>query len=102
MILTVMLSAQELPSREAVREVIAVADAFWAAHPDDYIAIHCAYGAQRSLLDASGYKPTSSVLCEYAHHLQPFETAPSQPAARRASPRWQGSRQPGATPPAED
>ena len=36
---------QELPSREAVREVIDVADAFWADHPDEFIAIHCAYGA---------------------------------------------------------
>ncbi len=44
-----VLCTQELPSREAVREVIAVADAFWAAHPDEYIAIHCAYGAPRLL-----------------------------------------------------
>ena len=39
--------------------MIAVADAFWAVHPDEFIAIHCAYGAaaivaepvQRSLND---------------------------------------------------
>ena len=47
--LDLMLCEQELPSREAVRDVIAVADAFWAAHPGEYIAIHCAYGAPRLL-----------------------------------------------------
>lgn len=36
---------QELPSREAVREVVRVADGHWAQSPHTFIAIHCAYGA---------------------------------------------------------
>lgn len=35
---------QELPSREAVREVVRVADAHWRHSPHTFIAIHCAYG----------------------------------------------------------
>ncbi len=45
------LVAKELPPREFVQEVLAVAHAFWAERPNDYIAIHCAYGtAPRSCL----------------------------------------------------
>lgn len=40
------VSVQMLPSQETVDEVIQEAQAFWQAHPDLYIAIHCAYGAQ--------------------------------------------------------
>jgi hypothetical protein len=41
----VQLVAKELPPLEFVREVGAVCNAFWAAHPQEYIAVHCAYGA---------------------------------------------------------
>lgn len=34
-----------LPSQETVDEVIREAQAFWQAHPEFAIAIHCAYGA---------------------------------------------------------
>ena len=40
----VQLVAKELPPLEFVREVGRAASGFWAAHPDQYIAIHCAYG----------------------------------------------------------
>lgn len=42
--LHVQLVAKELPPLEFVREVGAAANAFWAQHPEQYIAIHCAYG----------------------------------------------------------
>lgn len=34
----------QLPPLEFVRAVADAANAYWAEHPDDYIAIHCAYG----------------------------------------------------------
>lgn len=37
-------SVQVLPSREAIDEVERIARSFWGEHPDQYIAIHCAYG----------------------------------------------------------
>ena len=67
-----MLCTQELPSREAVREVIAVADAFWGAHPDEYIAIHCAYGAPRST----------------PHTSQPSQCERKEPAPSYSARRW--------------
>ncbi len=36
---------QMLPSRETVQEVIREAQAFWLQHPDEFVAIHCSYGA---------------------------------------------------------
>ena len=42
--LHVQLVAKELPPLEFVREVARAANNFWARHPDQYIAIHCAYG----------------------------------------------------------
>lgn len=42
----VQLVAKELPPLAFVREVAAAANEFWAQHPDQYIAIHCAYGAR--------------------------------------------------------
>jgi protein-tyrosine phosphatase len=49
------LVAKVLPPPEAIDEVERVADAFWAVHPDRYIAIHCAYGFNR----------TGFVVCSY-------------------------------------
>jgi hypothetical protein len=40
----IQLVAKELPPPEFVDAVVAVARAFWAQHPDEYIAVHCAYG----------------------------------------------------------
>ena len=40
----VQLVAKIIPPREQIDEVVRVATRFWAAHPDMYIAIHCAYG----------------------------------------------------------
>lgn len=42
--LHVQLVAKELPPLEFVREVARAASGFWAQHPDQYIAVHCAYG----------------------------------------------------------
>jgi len=52
--LLVQLVAKELPPLEFVREVGQAASNYWAAH-DDYIAIHCAYGFNR----------TGFVVCSY-------------------------------------
>jgi hypothetical protein len=41
----IQLVAKELPSLDNVREVAACANAFWAQHPQQHVAIHCAYGA---------------------------------------------------------
>lgn len=41
----VQLVAKQLPSQQAIDRVAAVANAYWARHPDRAIAIHCAYGA---------------------------------------------------------
>lgn len=41
---SVSLVAKEVPSREKILEVTKVAERFWAEHPDQYIAVHCAYG----------------------------------------------------------
>ncbi|GLC33354.1 hypothetical protein PLESTB_000342300 [Pleodorina starrii] len=51
----VQLVAKELPPPEFVDAVVAVANRFWAKHPDEYIAVHCAYGFNR----------TGFVLCCY-------------------------------------
>lgn len=40
------LVAKVYPPRSAIAEVIEIASRFWADHPDEYIAIHCAYGAR--------------------------------------------------------
>lgn len=42
--LHVQLVAKELPPLEFVQEVGRAASAFWEAHPDMHIAVHCAYG----------------------------------------------------------
>ncbi|KAL6767935.1 hypothetical protein ACKKBF_B37160 [Auxenochlorella protothecoides x Auxenochlorella symbiontica] len=51
----VQLVAKVIPPRAAVDAVAAAAAAFWAERPDDYVAIHCAYGFNR----------TGFVLCSY-------------------------------------
>lgn len=51
----IQLVAKVTPSQEAVNQVVAAAGAFWEKHPDQYIAIHCAYGFNR----------TGFVLCSY-------------------------------------
>lgn len=40
----ISLVAKEVPARENILEVIKVAEGFWTEHPDQYIAVHCAYG----------------------------------------------------------
>ena len=40
----VQLVAKEFPPLESVQEVGRIATEFWDKHPDEYIAIHCAYG----------------------------------------------------------
>ena len=44
---------QLLPSRETVADVIAIASEFWKRHPQDHIAIHCAYGQSSVFCPAS-------------------------------------------------
>ena len=39
------LVAKVYPPRASIAEVIDIASRFWADHPEEYIAIHCAYGA---------------------------------------------------------
>ncbi|KAF8067198.1 pir-1 [Scenedesmus sp. PABB004] len=51
----VQLVAKELPPREFVAEVAAAARAFWAESPGEFIAVHCAYGFNR----------TGFVVCSY-------------------------------------
>lgn len=48
---------QMLPSRETVQEVIREAQAFWQQHPDEFVAIHCSYGAG----DVTFYVPLVSL-----------------------------------------
>lgn len=52
---TVRLVAKVTPSREAVDRVVAAAAGIWRRRPDAFIAIHCAYGFNR----------TGFVLCAY-------------------------------------
>eukprot|EP00198_Chlamydomonas_reinhardtii_P011494 XP_001700831.1 predicted protein [Chlamydomonas reinhardtii] len=44
----IQLVAKELPPPDFVAEVVAAANAFWEQHPDLYIAVHCAYGFNRT------------------------------------------------------
>jgi hypothetical protein len=45
----VQLAAKVLPPPQAVQQVLCIADAFWQAHPEQYVAVHCDYGVQRRL-----------------------------------------------------
>jgi len=40
--------AKSIPSLECCEKVIQEAQKFWKIHPDEYIAIHCAYGFNRT------------------------------------------------------
>jgi len=51
----VQLVAKVLPSVDAICKVQEVSQEFWSRKPDEYIAIHCAYGFNR----------TGFVLCSY-------------------------------------
>lgn len=51
----IQLVAKVLPPKSAIDQVERVAREFWSRKPDDYIAIHCAYGFNR----------TGFVLCSY-------------------------------------
>ncbi len=44
----IRLVAKELPGQHFIDRVCAVAKAFWADCPDQHIAIHCAYGFNRT------------------------------------------------------
>ena len=39
------LVAKAFPHQAAIDRVIELANTFWREHPDQHIAIHCAYGA---------------------------------------------------------
>ena len=51
----IQLVAKVLPPKEAIDEVERVAQRYWELHPDRHIAIHCAYGFNR----------TGFVVCSY-------------------------------------
>jgi len=51
----VPLVAKVFPTQKAVNSVVEKAEKFWGEHPNDCIAIHCAYGFNR----------TGFVLCSY-------------------------------------
>lgn len=51
----IQLVAKEVPSRETVAGVISAANEFWVRHPEEFIAIHCAYGFNR----------TGFIVCSY-------------------------------------
>lgn len=53
--LHVQLVAKELPPLEFVREVGRAANQFWSQNSDDYIAIHCAYGFNRTGFVVASY-----------------------------------------------
>ena len=38
------LVAKAFPGRGSIMQVIKTARSYWRQHPDNYIAIHCAYG----------------------------------------------------------
>ena len=65
---------QMLPSRETVRQVIQAAKAFWAQHPDDHIAIHCAYGFNRTGVQCNFSSAAASALVSscVARHAAAF------------------------------
>ncbi|KAG2441038.1 hypothetical protein HXX76_003891 [Chlamydomonas incerta] len=44
----IQLVAKELPPPDFVAEVVVAANAFWERHPDHHIAVHCAYGFNRT------------------------------------------------------
>jgi hypothetical protein len=39
------LVAKAFPGKASINQVIKTARSYWRAHPQNYIAIHCAYGA---------------------------------------------------------
>ncbi|KAK9817058.1 hypothetical protein WJX72_008938 [[Myrmecia] bisecta] len=51
----VHLVAKMFPEHKSIVKVVEIAQAFWAKHPDEYVAIHCAYGFNR----------TGFVVCSY-------------------------------------
>eukprot|EP01026_Neomeris_dumetosa_P081092 TRINITY_DN9061_c0_g1_i5.p2 TRINITY_DN9061_c0_g1~~TRINITY_DN9061_c0_g1_i5.p2 ORF type:complete len:396 (-),score=29.91 TRINITY_DN9061_c0_g1_i5:1085-2212(-) len=51
----VRMPSKQIPSRESLRIVFMIAQDFWERQPDKYIAIHCAYGFNR----------TGFTLCSY-------------------------------------
>lgn len=71
----VQLVAKVLPSKDAVDQVERVAKEFWSRHPDQHIAIHCAYGFNR----------TGFIVCSYlcqAHGMTVDEALASFAKAR--------------------
>jgi len=42
------LVAKMFPAKASIMQVIKTARTFWDKHPNQYIAIHCAYGEQSS------------------------------------------------------
>lgn len=72
----ISLIAKELPPEEFVAEVTIAANAFWRKHPDQYIAVHCAYGFNR----------TGFVLCSYLIENWGFTVEAALDAFGRARP----------------
>jgi len=71
----VQLVAKELPPKSAIDRVERVAKEFWARKPEQHVAIHCAYGFNR----------TGFVVCSYlcqAHGLSVEESLQAFAAAR--------------------
>lgn len=60
----IQLVAKVLPLRSAVDAVIETAQIFWKEHPEQYIAIHCAYGmSEEPGASSSRICCISSTLC---------------------------------------
>jgi hypothetical protein len=71
------LVAKVLPSREAINEVQRIATSFWNDHPDQYIAIHCAYGEAAARGGACRSPAGAAPSLAWRHG-----TAPSAPVLR--------------------
>ncbi|WIA12637.1 hypothetical protein OEZ85_006290 [Tetradesmus obliquus] len=75
--LHVQLVAKELPPLEFVREVGRAANQFWSQNSDDYIAIHCAYGFNRTGFVVASYLiehcalSVEQALASFAHSRPP-------------------------------
>ena len=60
------LVAKEFPQPDAIDKVIETANSFWQEHPSAHIAIHCAYGFNRTgaLLQPASALTAVSVLLQ--------------------------------------
>lgn len=72
----IQLIAKVLPPKSSIDHVERVAREFWSRKPDDYIAIHCAYGFNR----------TGFVVCSYLCQALGFSVEESLETFARARP----------------